>query len=1662
MPSAKPDRVKPHNHERADASGTSPETPDQQGIRSYEEVSGGEADRQKVHLIASVETVLRQRVPTVPPGFVAKLFGATATEDLERYAVDEIAALTADAFAHLAEPRRRGHPPAVKLIDRDINGDGQQRQITLLEVVNDNMAFLLDSTLAALIAQGFEAELALVAHPIIAVERDTDGRLTRIIPDAEADRSVARESLIHIHLDRIDDEAVRTALVGELARTYAEVRQATDDWSAMRDRLRGATDVVRSSPASMPAEAVEEAGDFLSWLADGNFTILGIREYSFSGGDTSADPVEGSGLGILRDPSVRILRRGREMVVMTPEMRAFLAEPVPLIVTKANVKSRVHRRAYLDYIGVKLFSMDGRLDGELRIVGLFTADAYTGTTRDVPYLRHKVAQVIARAGFDPASYSGRALLYVLEDYPRDELFQVDVETLYRYCLEILKLTERPRVRVLARRDAFDRFVSVLVYIPKDRYDTEVRRRVGEFLARTFDGHVSAAYPAYPEGPLSRTHFIIGHHEGKIPAIGQEALEAGVRAIVRTWRDALGELLEAAIGGRRGRVLAERYGDAFGAAYREFYSGEAVLTDINILEQLSVERPWAVDIYRRQGEDDTSANLKVFSRGRPMPLSERVPLLENLGFRVVNERTHRIFPAGVNDDARVWLHDMRLERAAGGVIDVDALQPAIEAALMALFRDLAESDGFNALVLEAGLGWRDVSLLRSLAIYLRQIGVHFSIGYLAGAVTRHATIATEIVALFYARFDPRLDEATRSARQAEIHTRVEALLQGVASLDDDRILRRFVNLVDAAIRTNFFQVDKDGNPRRTIAIKYACARVDGLPMPKPLYEIFVHSPRVDGVHMRFGKVARGGLRWSDRAQDFRTEVLGLVKAQQVKNAVIVPVGAKGGFLPKRLPAPGDRQAFMAEGAEAYRIFVSSMLDITDNREGEAIVHPPLTVRYDDDDPYLVVAADKGTATFSDLANSISADHGFWLGDAFASGGSHGYDHKKMGITARGGWEAVKRHFRELDIDIQTTPVTVAGVGDMSGDVFGNGMLLSEKLKLVAAFDHRDIFLDPHPDPAVSYAERQRLFALPRSSWQDYDTTLISTGGGVFSRAAKSIPLSPAVQAAIGLEQDHASPQEVITAILKAPVDLLWFGGIGTYIRASEETDADAGDRNNDAIRITGRSVRAKVIGEGANLGMTQRGRIEAAEAGVRLNTDAIDNSAGVNSSDVEVNIKIALAPPVKEGRLDEAGRDSLLVEMTDEVARLVLTNNYLQTLAISLAERRGTEELGFARRLMRVLEAEGRLDRAVEFLPDDATLAQRQQRGENLTRPEIAVILAYAKLALYDAILESPVPDDPYLAGELMRYMPKPLRERFPDAVTAHRLRREIIATQLANAIINRGGPTIVTRLADETGADAPTIAAAYAAVRDAYGLIELNAGIDALDERIGHSADDINAAMQLDLYAGLQDLLIDGLSWFIRNADFHAEGIQKIVARYRRGIATVEAALPLALSADAREGLEARSVSLEEAGIPAPLARRLAALSELGAAPDIVRISQASDRGADEVAAIHFAVESSFRLRELAAAARELSVTDYYDRLALGRALGGIASAHRRLTSAIVATGAPARDAAAAREAVHRWATARGGEVERIRSTVESIAASGLTLSRLTVAAGLIGDLVKP
>jgi len=1595
-----------------------------------------EEDETGQTLVEAAAILLTTRRGDIPRDFLVELFERAAPDDLTRYSAEELAGIGEQSWSFLL----RREPSAPKIAFRPSHAG---HSTAVLEILNDDMPFLVDSVLGELSERA--VDIRLLVHPVFTVERDPAGRLTAFKGTRKSEGR--RESFIHIQIADSGDAAERAEIVHALESVLGDVRVAVQDWRPMLARASEVAAELKANPPPLPADEIAEAIQFLQWIAADNFTLLGARDYAYTDSEHALEPKFETGLGLLRSPDMRLLRRGDQLVTITPEIREFLKEPKLLIMTKAAVRSRVHRRVHLDYIGVKRFDPDGNLVSECVFCGLLTSTAYTRSVRAIPYLRRKVDRVINRAGFDPASHSGKALVNVLEHYPRDDLFQIDDDTLYQFAMAVLQLDERPRVRVLPRRDRFDRFVSVLVYIPRDRYDSRIRAKIGDYLAATFQGRVRAFHPFFPEGPMVRVHFIIGRYEGETPHVDRDMLDRAVEAIVRSWTDGLADALAAVHPQQEARVLSTRYREAFPVDYREVYPAALALSDIAIIETLNAQHPLGVELYRDIGADAAGAGLKVLSRGRPIPLSERVPVLENMGFRVVDERTYHIQPQAADD---VWFHDMTLESALGQPVDLAVFKGRLQDCFLAVMGGQAENDGYNALVLAAGLVWRDVALVRTLSRFLRQVRVPYSQDYMWATLRRHCAIAAQIVSLFHARFDPQLGSAPEqhAAREAEIASAIETALASVDSLDEDRILRRFVNAVAGAIRTNFYQRTNEGRPNDLIAVKFSSRKLDGLPLPRPLYEIFVYSPRVEAVHLRFGKVARGGIRWSDRPQDFRTEILGLVKAQNVKNAVIVPVGAKGGFVPKWLPAGGPREAIQAEGTAAYKLFISTLLDITDNiGTGTIGVVPPAdVVRHEGDDPYLVVAADKGTATFSDIANGLAIAHDFWLGDAFASGGSAGYDHKKMGITARGAWESVKRHFREMDIDIGKTPFTTVGVGDMSGDVFGNGLLREKTTKLVAAFDHRDIFIDPDPDPERTFAERKRLFDLPRSSWQDFDKTLLSKGGGVFSRSAKEIRLSPEAQKLVGVGE-KLTPAELIRALLKAPVDLLFFGGIGTYVRAADESDEAAGDRANDAIRIAGKDLRCKVIGEGANLGMTQPGRIEAALAGVRLNTDAIDNSAGVNTSDMEVNIKIALSIPVRDGRLAMEARNKLLVEMTDEVATLVLRNNYLQTLALSLSQRRGLEDFGFLQRLIQTLEGRGLLDRAVEYLADDMALADRRRRSQAFTRPELSVLLAYAKLSLYDDLLESPVPDDPYLGREIGRYFPKEIAAQFPDALTRHRLRREIIATQLGNSMINRGGPSLIVRIADQTGAAPAAIAAAFAAVRDSYGMTALNGAIDDLDNRIA-------GKLQLDLYAAVQDLLLYRIIWFLRNVDL-AQGLASVIGHYRDGIAAVEAALDGALPEDALRDRATRRQELVQAGVPDELAGRMANLGPLTAAPDIVLVADRTGKPVGEVAATYFATGAFFKLDRIASAAGKIPIADYFDRLALDRARDSIGDAERRLTAAMVGNGATGA------RAVEAWVMPRKGKVERIRGAIHEIANSGLTLSKLTVAASLLGDLVK-
>ncbi|WP_162918521.1 NAD-glutamate dehydrogenase [Taklimakanibacter deserti] len=1546
-------------------------------------------------------------------------------EDLQGYSASDLHELVSGRLSFLNERKPGRSKVAVT------NPEAPFGDVTVIDIVNDDMPFLVDSTIGLLTDRGHDVRLAL--HPVLSVKRDGTGKLTGLEAKPSPDSNAIRESFLHIHLSRITPEEAKT-LEDDLKGVFDDVRVAVLDWRAMQQRLREAIAAYQKNPPPIPIEELTESIAFLQWLLDNHFTFLGMREYKFVGGAKKGalEPIADSGLGILRKAEIEVLRRGNELVAISPQIREFLMQPAALVITKSDVRATVHRRSAMDYVGVKLFDAEGTLSGELRAIGLFTSSAYTQNPNEIPLLRKKLQRVVAASGFAPSGHSGKALAAVLEGFPRDELFQIDTDVLAAMAQGILRLEERPRTRLFVRRDKFDRFVSAFVFIPRDRFDSDVRRKVGDLLAESFDGRVASFAPSFGEGALVRVHFIILRNASKEPKPDLAELEQRIVEAVRNWDDRLESAL---IAKGSGQALITRWRGAFPPGYRDSTDPQASLKDIEEIDALSGDQI-GVEFIKVAGDGRNEFHSRLYHQGEAIALGRRLPILENLGLQAISETTH-ILATG-SGTGRAVIHDVLLQAPANAAIGA-ATFANLEAAFLAVWTGQAENDAFNGLTLREGIVWRDVSLLRALGRYIRQSAASFSSDYVAQTLVKYPAIARQLVTLFYALFDPK----AQSEKDAETAlARIEKALIDVYNLDEDRIIRRYVNLISALLRTNFFQPAKDDGEPPLINFKINSKLVDGLPEPKPFAEIFVYAPDVEAVHLRAGHIARGGIRWSDRPEDFRTEVLGLAKAQNVKNAVIVPVGAKGGFVPKRLKIGDSREAIQAEGVRAYTRFISSLLDITDNLKDDKVVPPSDTVRRDGDDPYLVVAADKGTATFSDTANGIARRHGFWLDDAFASGGSAGYDHKKMGITARGAWEAVKRHFREIDVDIQTTPFTVIGVGDMSGDVFGNGMLLSRQIRLLAAFDHRDIFIDPDPDPETSFTERERLFALPRSSWQDYDKSRLSKGGGVFPRSLKAIPLTPEIKALTGLRADKATPQELMHALLQVPADLLWFGGIGTYVKASNESQADAGDRANDVLRVDANELKVKVIGEGANLGVTQRGRIEFALNGGRINTDAVDNSAGVNSSDIEVNIKIGLSRAEAAKKLTREDRNTLLADMTDDVAALVLRNNYLQTLCLSLALEQGTTENSYAIQLMQQLEKSGELDRKIEYLPSDSQIIERDLKGGGLTRPELAVIMAYAKISLHGEILASGVPDDPYLSRELKRYFPKAMQERFADDIEHHKLRREIIATMLANSMINRGGPSFIAYIMGETSAAPADIASAFAAARDSYDFLALNTAIDALDAKIP-------GTLQNKLYAGLQLLLRWTTVWFLRHEKLD-QGLQQLIGKYRDGLAKVEAVLAKTVPAADLKEMAERQSELEKLGVPAELARKLASHRFLQRALDVVKIAEKSGASIETVAKVMFATASDLGVERLIEEGNALRARDLLERQAINRLRAQVFENHRGIVARIV-------------KDEMDWAQWRDKNQARANAVIENmetiLASKPFDIARYAVAQGTLADL---
>jgi glutamate dehydrogenase len=1520
---------------------------------------------------------------------------------------------------------------------------------TVIRIVTDDMPFLVDSVTAALTTRGVDVHL--LVHPQVVVRREYLGKLLEVLPEVECDDAQGDqvvESWMHLEIDRQHYPHQREELRNQIASVLTDVREVVEDGQKMRHRAKEIAEELDTPEAArlpVPAKDITDTVDLLRWLAEGHFTFLGYREYRLVGGEI-LEAVLGSGLGVLRSDQVT----PRVLSSMAPEAYAKALEKRLLIITKANSRATVYRPAYLDYIGIKVFDADGNITGERRFLGLFSSSAYLYSVRDLPVVKRKVAEVVERSGLSQRSHSGRDLLEILETYPRDELFQTTTNELFQNVMGVLRLAGRRQLRLFIRRDAYGRFISCLVYLPRDRFTTENRLKIQEILLRELNG-VGVDYTTrVSESLLARIHFIVRTDPANPPRdFDIEAIQRRLIEATRHWDDDFNLALERKLGEEQAKALFRRYVAAYPQTYKDEHTPYDAYQDLAKLELLEEPGQLAMHLYRRDDNLD-HVRFKVFRYGEPMMLSMVLPVLHSLGVSVVDERPYEIR----RSDGVIYLYDFGL-RPPENSLDVAQVQAKVENAFSAAWRGESEVDRFNELVLRAGLTWRQVVILRAYGKYLRQAGTPYSQEYMQDTLTQHPGVAALLVALFETRFNPDLvvSTETRASYTDELVAAIRSELDRVTSLDQDRILRSFLNLVLATLRTNFFQRGV-GRPKPYVSFKLEPRRIPELPLPRPRYEIFVYSPRFEGVHLRFGAVARGGLRWSDRREDFRTEVLGLVKAQMVKNAVIVPVGAKGGFVLKEPPPVTDRDAFLAEGQACYRMFISGMLDVTDNLDPASgkVLSPPNVVRHDSDDTYLVVAADKGTATFSDLANAVAAEYGFWLGDAFASGGSVGYDHKKMGITARGAWESVKHHFRETGVDCQSEDFTAAGVGDMSGDVFGNGMLLSEHIRLVAAFDHRHIFLDPDPDPAVSYRERRRLFELPRSSWDDYDHSLISKGGGVWPRTAKSVPVSPQTRRALGISDAMSTelpPSELIKAILRAPVDLLWNGGIGTYVKASYESHGEVGDKTNDPVRVDGREVRAKVVGEGGNLGFTQRGRIEYALSGGRVNTDFIDNSAGVDCSDHEVNIKILLSRAIAEGRLSPDERAGLLTEMTDEVADLVLAHNYQQAVALGSARRQASPLLPVHRRLIADLERSGRMDRHLEGLPDEEELDARTTAGSGLTSPEFAVLLSYVKLGLADEVLASDLPDEPWTDQMLVDYFPTPLRERFKPLTGHHPLRREIVATMLVNEVVNRGGTTFVYRAMEETGASAADVLRAYVVVREVYGLNELWQATEALDNVI-------SAEAQTQVRLEARRLLDRATRWLVQlrtPVDVPAE-----IARLRPGVADLLPKVSELFCGAERESLRDWTTRLVELGVPPEIADWSTRLMYGFGLLDVVETGHDTNHDVEHVAHVYYAISERFGIDGLLDRVSALPREDRWQTLARMALRYDLYAVLAALTTQVLHATA---DTLPAQARIDAWEEANASNIARARNAIGEFGESRADLAALSVVLRQIRTLVR-
>ncbi len=1555
--------------------------------------------------------------------FLQLYYSDVNIEDLKDYSPEDLANA---ALSHLIlGAKRKPRDVRVRVYNPRLKTDSWRSMHTIIETVTADMPFLVDSI--TMVAQQHGLSVHQTIHPVIAARRDENTGKAEAFSH-QGDFTNNDESFVHLEVDHISGNDKLEHIQHDIERSLTDTAAAVHDWTAMRGRAESLAYELDPVTSPLDPGEIEEGRHFLHWLVDNRFTFLGYREYRLEkhANKDSLCAIPASGLGILRDTDPE------KPLTLTSELRTRARERELVIITKTNAISTVHRPAPLDYIGFKRFDKNGEVCGEYRFLGLFTSQVYSHNPSEIPIVRRKMQRVLARSHLQPNSHAGKGLIHTLETLPRDELFQTSEDDLYALTLGTLHIQERSQVRLFVRRDAFGRFYSCLVYVPRERYNSTVRERIQTILSETFGAHGNIeAFVHMGESRLARVHLIVHTRPWQRARIGYKRLERTLSEATRTWDDRLRTVLLHRYGEEKGMHLFEQWGRCFPLAYQEDVQPRDALQDIRTLSTLSNANSIDIRPYRPEGSPQGVLRLKVFSHEQPIIVSDILPLLENMGMKIIAERPYRVQLA---DDSIYWVHDF--DALVGDHVKLDLKRSTLRfrEAFLSLWGGFSENDSLNNLILTADLNWHQVRIIRAYAKYLLQTGMPFGERYVERVLSEHPEIVAPLVRYFETRFDPDLSTETRAEHAEAAENEAQQNIEQLSGQDEDRILRALAATMKATLRTNHFLRNNRGKRRHFLSFKLDSAQVPELPLPRPLYEIFVFARHVEGIHLRGGRVARGGIRWSDRQADYRTEVLGLMKAQMVKNTVIIPVGSKGGFIAKCLPKAGDRDMVLTEVKRCYRDYMRGLLDITDNIVNGSPAHPQGLVCHDDLDPYLVVAADKGTASFSDLANEVAADYNYWLGDAFASGGSVGYDHKKIGITAKGAWESVRRLFDEIGIDPEKDEISVIGIGDMAGDVFGNGMLLSHTLRLRAAFNHQHIFIDPNPDAAQSHAERKRLFDLSNSSWDDYDRSKISEGGGIYKRSAKTIRLSKQARDALGTKTVIFTPQQLIKIILQAPVDLFWNGGIGTYVKSTQESSLDVGDRSNDAVRIDGRELRCKIVGEGGNLGFTQRGRIEFSLQGGRITTDFIDNSAGVDCSDHEVNIKILLNMAREQKRLSESARRKLLVAMTDEVEQLVLHDNYLQSLALSVSESQSRVRLNEHAHLIRILERQGTLHRQLESLPSEDEITERRTMERGLTRPELSVLLAYSKITLYNELDAQALANDTYLKRELIDYFPSPLQKNFAPLMPKHPLQAEIIATAITNNMINRMGPAFPFRIQEETGASASAVTRAYTIAREALNMVEFWRHLE-------HIGSELPAQIRGEIIILTVHLVRHATRWILEHG-YSTSNIENTVGFFAKTCEILSGDLTSLLSGSMIDRYKEKVEHYAEWGLGKILTARVAALPYLFSVFDIAEVASAVKLDVTDAGKAYFLLGSDLEFDWMREQIESLPADDHWNSLARATLREGLNAQQRRLTIEVLSIDKDEKTVPPLHR-IERWIERNKKPIQHFQSVLAEIRSTG-------------------